>query len=246
MPRSKRSKVISLTKTDKKPGRENNERLFTKIRECIDEYQTCLVFSVENMRNTHLKEVRTDLNDSRYVHIHPCNDSIQNQNIGKLTPPPFSSRLFFGKTKVMAKALGTTSAEEYRENLSHLASHLAGNVGLLFTNRPGQEIIDYFETFVKADYARMNCIAPLTFVVPEGTVYSTGGQIPAEEDVPLAHSLESTVRALGMPTRLAQGKVHLDQPYTVCKEGKKLDSKQANLLKQFGCAVAEFRVEPVA
>ncbi|KAH8155291.1 uncharacterized protein LAJ45_00301 [Morchella importuna] len=219
MPRSKRSKVVSLTKTGKKPGRENNERLFTKVRESLDEYQTCLVFSVENMRNTHLKEVRTDLSDCR---------------------------LFFGKTKVMAKALGTTAADEYRDNLSSLSKHLAGNVGLLFTNRPAQEIIEYFETFIKADYARMNCIAPLTFVVPEGTVYSMGGQIPTEEDVPLAHSLESTVRALGMPTKLLQGKVHLDQPYTVCVEGKKLDSKQANLLKQFGCAVAEFKVEPVA
>lgn len=155
-------------------------------------------------------------------------------------------RLFFGKTKVMAKALGTTAAEEYREGLAQLSSHLAGNVGLLFTLRPAQEIIEYFQTFIKADYARMNCIAPLTFVVPEGTVYSMGGQIPSEEDVPLAHSLESTVRALGMPTKLVQGKVHLDQPYTVCKEGQKLDSKQANLLKQFGCAVAEFQVKPVA
>jgi mRNA turnover protein 4 len=219
MPKSKRSKVISLTKTGKKPGRENNERLFTKIRECVDEHQTCFVFSVDNMRNTHLKEVRSDLSDSR---------------------------LFFGKTKVMAKALGTTPAEEYREGLSQLSSHLVGNVGLLFTPRPAQEIIEYIQTFVKADYARMNCIAPLTFVVPEGTVYSMGGQISAEEDVPLAHSLESTVRALGMPTRLVQGKVHLDQPYTVCKEGQKLDSKQANLLKHFGCAVAKFHVKPVA
>lgn len=67
MPKSKRNKVISLTKTGKKPGRENNERLFNKIRESIDQYQTCLVFSIENMRNTHLKEVRTDLSDSRCV-----------------------------------------------------------------------------------------------------------------------------------------------------------------------------------
>lgn len=146
----------------------------------------------------------------------------------------------------MAKALGTTPAEEYREGLAQLSSNIAGNVGLLFTLRPAQEIIEYFQTFVKADYARMNCIAPLTFVVPEGTIYSMGGQIPSEEDVPLAHSLESTVRSLGMPTKLVQGKVHLDQPYTVCKKGQKLDSKQANLLKQFGCAVAEFQVKPVA
>lgn len=65
MPRSKRPKVVPLTKTDKLPGRENNERLYEKIRESIDEHQIIFVFSVDNMRNTHLKEVRADLSDSR-------------------------------------------------------------------------------------------------------------------------------------------------------------------------------------
>ncbi|KAL7269305.1 mRNA turnover and ribosome assembly protein [Rhizina undulata] len=219
MPRSKRSKVVSLTQTTKKPGRENNERLFSQIRECIDEYQTVFVFSVDNMRNTYLKDVRSDWSDSR---------------------------LFFGKTKVMAKSLGLAPEDEYRAHLSQLTPHIAGNVGLFFTNRSPQDVLDYFETFVRADFARMNFIAPMTFTVPEGIVYSMGGQIAAEDDVPLAHSLESTVRGLGMPTRLRNGKVTLDQEFLVCKEGQKLDSKQAALLKLFGCAVAEFKVKPLA
>jgi len=37
MPKSKRSKVISLTKTDKKT-REWKESLFSKIRESVDKY----------------------------------------------------------------------------------------------------------------------------------------------------------------------------------------------------------------
>jgi mRNA turnover protein 4 len=155
-------------------------------------------------------------------------------------------RLFFGKTKVMAKALGTSPADEYRDGLAELSSHLAGNVGLLFTSRSPQEVVEYFENFVKQDYARMNCISPITFTVPAGVVYSTGGNIRQEDDVPLAHSLETTVRGLGMPTRLVNGKVTLDQEYVVCKEGKKLDSKQASLLKLFGVAVAEFQVKPTA
>lgn len=146
----------------------------------------------------------------------------------------------------MAKALGLTSTDEYRDNLSTLSSHLAGNVGLLFTPREPSSIITYFNNFVKADFARMGVEAPLTFVVPEGVVYSLGGQMSPEEDVPLAHSLETTVRALGLPSRLVKGKVWLDQPFTVCELGRKLDSKQANLLKLFGYTAAEFRVKPVA
>jgi len=46
------------------------------------------------MRNTYLKDVREAWNDSK---------------------------IFFGKTKIMAKALGTTAEDEYQENL-HLLS----------------------------------------------------------------------------------------------------------------------------
>jgi mRNA turnover protein 4 len=52
------------------------------------------IFSVENMRNTYLKDVRKAWEDSKVL---------------------------FGKTKVMARALGTTPEDEYRENLYKLS-----------------------------------------------------------------------------------------------------------------------------
>jgi hypothetical protein len=66
MPKSKRAKVVHLTKVDKK-GKELTIKLFDNVRACLDQYQHCFVFSVENMRNTYLKDVRTDLSDSRFV-----------------------------------------------------------------------------------------------------------------------------------------------------------------------------------
>lgn len=66
MPKSKRQKVVHLTKVDKK-GKELSLKTFANVRECLDQYQYCFVFAVENMRNTYLKDVRNDLNDSRYV-----------------------------------------------------------------------------------------------------------------------------------------------------------------------------------
>ena len=66
MPKSKRAKVVHLSKTTKK-GKELTLRLFANIREAIPKYPYIYVFSVDNMRNTFLKDVRTELSDSRFV-----------------------------------------------------------------------------------------------------------------------------------------------------------------------------------
>ncbi len=99
MPKSKRAKVVHLTKVDKK-GKELTLKLFSNVRECLDQYQYCWVFSVENMRNTYLKSVRAELEDSRLAFLYSFNFT-RSKLIGIY-------RLFFGKTKVMAKALGLT------------------------------------------------------------------------------------------------------------------------------------------
>ena len=77
--------------------------MFSKIRESIDEYdyvymsiwdfadRQVWVFSVENMRNTYLKDVRKAWDDSKVL---------------------------FGRTKIMAKAMGTSQEDEYQENIS--------------------------------------------------------------------------------------------------------------------------------
>lgn len=156
------------------------------------------------------------------------------------------SRIFFGRTRVMQKALGRTPEEEHVDNLHKLAETMTGDVGLLLTDEEPQVVQEYFDSFVKSDFARAGLVSPLTFVIPAGVVYSRGGQIPSEDDVPLAHSLESTVRQLGMPTRLNAGKVELSNDYTVCKEGQVLDGHQTRLLKLFGVAAAEFRVKLIA
>ncbi|PQE30097.1 ribosomal L10 protein [Rutstroemia sp. NJR-2017a WRK4] len=218
MPKSKRARVVHLSKVDKK-GKELSLKLFANVRESLDSYQHCFVFSVDNMRNTYLKDVRNELNDCR---------------------------LFFGKTKVMAKALGTDPADEYQSNTHILSKHLVGNVGLLFTNRAPESIIEYFSELSKTDYARSGTLASRTFTIPAGTVYSTGGEIPAEEDVPMAHSLEPELRRLNVPTSLVKGKITLQNEYTVCEEGKVLDSRQTRLLKLFGVESADFTVRLVA
>jgi mRNA turnover protein 4 len=64
MPKSKRTKVFHLTQVTKKT-REQKDKLFSNIRECVPQYQHCFAFSIDNMRNNHLKEVRHELSDCR-------------------------------------------------------------------------------------------------------------------------------------------------------------------------------------
>lgn len=215
MPKSKRAKVVHLSQVEKK-GKELTLKLFANVRQCLDEYQYCFVFSVDNMRNTYLKDVRNDFQDSR---------------------------LFFGKTKVMAKALGSSPEDEYQPATHLLSKYLAGNVGLLFTNRAPAAIQDYFAQMAKTDFARAGTAATRSFEIPAGVVYSMGGEIDPEQDVPMAHSLEPELRKLNVPTSLTKGKITLENPYLVCKEGQALDSRQTRLLKLFGVATAEFTVQ---
>ncbi|RYO78090.1 hypothetical protein DL762_008881 [Monosporascus cannonballus] len=233
MPKSKRNRVVHLTNVTKKT-REHKERLFENIRDCISAYQHCFVLSVDNMRNTHLKEVRQELSDSR---------------------------LFFGKTKLMARALGRSPEDSHAENTYRLAPYVRGTVGLLFTNRAPEAVLEYFSaqssSAARVDFARAGAVASRDFVLPYGQVYSTGGEVPAEHDVPLGHTLEPELRRLGVPTRMVKGRVVLEPPpggdddddaaggdggYVVCREGDVLDSRQTRLLKLFSVCMSEFRV----
>lgn len=224
MPKSKRAKVVHLTQVAKK-GREHKEKLFQSIRDAIPNYQHCLVFSVDNMRNSYLKDVRRELSDSR---------------------------LFFGKTKLMAKALGQSPSEAIVPGIDDLTRYIAGDVGLLLTNRSPSDVIDYFAGLAKVDFARAGVTASRSFTIPPGVLYSTGGEVPAEYDVPLEHSIEPELRRLGVPTRMVKGKVVLGdesgqgEGHLVCKEGELLDSRQTRLLKLFSVCLSEFRVKVLA
>lgn len=137
--------------------------------------------------------------------------------------------------------------EEVLPGISALSDrYLKGNVGLLFTSQDPEQIVEFCEGFAQTTYARAGTAPPYGFKVPAGVVYSRGGEIPVEDDVAVGHSIEPTMRKLGMPTRLVKGKVVLEEDFEVAKPGKKMDSNQTALLKLFGVQMAEFRVRLVA
>lgn len=126
MPKSKRNRAVSLTKTKKK-GLELKTGLVKEIQECVDNYAYIYVFSVENMRNSKLKEVRNEWKHSRF---------------------------FFGKNKVMIIALGRDREAEYKENLHKIANKLKGQCGLMFSNQAKEDVIKWFKDYSELDYAR--------------------------------------------------------------------------------------------
>ena len=86
--------VDSLTNTRKK-GLERKASLLQDVRDCCDQYSNLYVFSVENMRNSKLKDVRTEWKHSRF---------------------------FLGKNRVMQLALGNDEAQEYKDGLHKIAN----------------------------------------------------------------------------------------------------------------------------
>lgn len=66
MPKSKRDKKVSLTKTNKK-GLVQKQQVIEEIQSCAEKYDNIFLFSAENMRNSKLKEIRTQWRDSRFV-----------------------------------------------------------------------------------------------------------------------------------------------------------------------------------
>jgi mRNA turnover protein 4 len=143
MAKSKRAKIVTMTKAGKKT-QERKQTLFQQVRDAADTFQNIHVFSVENMRNNFLKEIREELKDT--------------------------GRFFFGKNKVMAKSLGLSAEQEYKKNFMLLAQQLEGDVGLLFTNSDAETIQSYFAKFSQKDYARAGFTAIETITIPSGVV----------------------------------------------------------------------------
>uniref|UniRef100_A0A672GE43 MRT4 homolog, ribosome maturation factor n=1 Tax=Salarias fasciatus TaxID=181472 RepID=A0A672GE43_SALFA len=92
--------------------KKGNQKQNNNLRKCVDTYRNLFIFSVENMRNNKLKDIRTAWKHSRF---------------------------FFGKNKVMIVALGKGDTDEYKDNLHKVTRYLRGEVAILFTNKTKDE-----------------------------------------------------------------------------------------------------------
>ncbi|OAY39900.1 mRNA turnover protein 4 homolog [Manihot esculenta] len=141
MPKSKRNRAVSLTKTKKK-GREHKETIVNSIREAVESYDSIYVFTFENMRNLKFKEFREQLKST--------------------------SRFFLGSNKVMQVSLGRSVADEIRPGIHKVSKLLRGDAGLFLTKLPKEEVERLFNEYEEYDFARTGSIATEKMELKEG------------------------------------------------------------------------------
>lgn len=203
MPRAKRNKVVALTRVPKRNTRDRKASHMDVVREAAQAHPTAVLFGCRNMRATHLHEVR----------------SLWKHN---------GSHIFYGKNRVVARALGSTAEEEVRPGLSELVAKLNGDVGILFTDSSKEEVLDWCKDYEREDFARSGHTAMQDVLLPAGPV-----QMALDPPETLPAPLEPQLRKLGMPTELKRGVPTLLQPYQVSTTGQKLSPENVSLAPPF-------------
>jgi mRNA turnover protein 4 len=141
MPKSKRDKVISLTKVKKKTKDAKSE-LVDKIQEAVTASKYVYVLEVENERNDLLKLCRAALRPGT---------------------------IFCGKNKVMQLALGLTPQSEYEDNIRLISKEIAGACALLCTDAPVTEVRKKLTGIEPTVYARHGSVATKRVALNPGT-----------------------------------------------------------------------------
>jgi mRNA turnover protein 4 len=116
MAKSKRNRVVPLTKVSKKENLSlKKTQLVEKIENYLKEYENCYVFRYKNMTTVPMQEVRNYWSSSKFI---------------------------IGKNKVLQVALGKSEDDEPKLNSHKLASYLKGNCGLFFSNENPEYVIE--------------------------------------------------------------------------------------------------------
>lgn len=234
MPKSKRAKEVIITKKPKtvKEFKKRKNLLVDKIREGVDEFGRIFVLNVKNQRNQELKELRDTLRDCKFV---------------------------FGKNKVVGVALGKDQASELHLNLHLITERLHGDCALLFTNRPTNAIVEFFDEFKREGFCKVGNVSPATIKINAGYIVAkddgtlvivdkfdtfSSSDTPLISAVPL--TLDQELRSLGLNTVIETGKIRLPSETVICRENQTLSDKQCVLLKKFGYKLSAFELKPVA
>lgn len=80
-------------------------------------------------------------------------------------------------------------------------------------------LFSWFESFSEPEYPRAGTKAAYAVTINEGPLPDT-----------FIHSMEPSLRQLGLPTSLQRGVIQMLKDHTICKEGAILTPEQSRLL----------------
>lgn len=222
MPRSKRARLVPLTKVSKRATREHKSAYIQEVREAVDAHDSLYLFSYENMRSSKFKDIR--------MHFRSNTNGMDDDESAP-------SRIFLGKNKLLRIALGSTPEDEYADNLRNVSDEISESVGLLFTSRAKEGVEAYFENLAEPDFARAGFVAPRDVVITN--------EMLANHPVSM---MEQQFRKQGLPVKINNGVIVLldgMKEYRLCKEGETLSPEKCKALSHFGIKLSEFRVKLV-
>ena len=142
MPKSKRNKVIPLSKVTKKTGiTDKKEKLVNRVHKYLKQYKYCYAFTYKNMTNLSMNSLKDYFKDSIFM---------------------------IGKNKVIQVALGRDETEEKKEGSSKLNKFLKGNCGLFFSDKDPDDIIEYFKNYSCPYFGNTGSISNQTLILKRG------------------------------------------------------------------------------
>ena len=213
MPKSKRTKLVSLTRTQAKT-KDAKTKLILKIHENISKYSRIAIITYNNFNNSAQLALRSTL--------------------GSL------SKIVFGKKSILKLALTTYKENDeintngiYSEHLEMLSDFIdEQSVALIFSNLPTSALKSKLENFKKIEYALPNSVSPANVLLTKGdSVFKN-----------LSVSNDNYLRGLGLDVIVKNGKLWLESDFLVAKKNEMLESKQCKILKLLGIKIGKVKV----
>jgi len=162
---------------------------FSKIQKLFSEYNRVFLVNVDNVGSNQMHQVRHNLRGQAV--------------------------LLMGKNTMMRKAVRAIIPEQ--PSLEKLLPHLAGNIGLVFTNGDLKETRTRILSNRVAAPAKAGAIAPCDVWVK---AVNTG----------MEPGKTSFFQALGIPTKIARGTIEIVSDVHLIKAGNKVGASEAALL----------------
>lgn len=107
-------------------------------------------------------------------------------------------------------------------------------MGLLFTNKPHKEVVEFFKNLKINQFANPGQVALATVELTPGSEALKG--VPTSNDTYL--------RKLGLSFEIVDARFELTQPFVAAVKGKPLSIEQSRLLKFLGVKLGEMILRP--